>query len=132
MANESAMRERGLPEPRWQLRCNQAGENHRIESPSSRKYIDWKVRFAAKLTAGEAEARIVLCADNRTISAATADQVAQPMPCEFPARKFWRDSTRGGIFRSAAYCAVKSPTEHLKLLILLVAGAGFEPATFGL
>jgi hypothetical protein len=55
MANESAMRERGLPEPRWQLRCNQAGENHRIESPSSGKHIDWKVRFAAKLTAGEAE-----------------------------------------------------------------------------
>jgi hypothetical protein len=50
------------------------------------------MRFAAKLTPGQAEARIVLCADNRTVSAARADQVAQPMPCEFPTA--WRDTVR--------------------------------------
>jgi len=56
--------------------------------------IDWKMRFAAKLTAGHAEARIVLCADNRTVSAARADQLAQPMPCEFPTREPWRAPVR--------------------------------------
>ncbi len=39
---------------------------------------------------------------------------------------------RSGIFQGASYCALKIPKGPLKLLILLVAGAGFEPATFGL
>jgi hypothetical protein len=38
MAVKSAMRERGWPESRPQQRRNQAGENHRIESPSSGKH----------------------------------------------------------------------------------------------
>jgi hypothetical protein len=43
--------------------------------------IDWEMRFAAKLTGGQAEARTVLSAGNRTVSAARANQAAQPMPC---------------------------------------------------
>ena len=39
---------------------------------------------------------------------------------------------KSGIFQGASYCALKIPKGPLKLLILLVAGAGFEPATFGL
>jgi hypothetical protein len=41
-------------------------------------------------------------------------------------------ASRSGIFQGALYCALKYPKGLLKLLILLVAGAGFEPATFGL
>jgi hypothetical protein len=85
MANESAMRERGWPEPRRQQYRNHAGENHRIESPSSGILTEKCVLLRSSQQARRpAEARIVLCADNRTVSAASADQVAQPMPCEFP------------------------------------------------
>jgi hypothetical protein len=56
MANESAMRERGWPEPRRQQYHNHAGENHRIGARDLES-IDWKMRFDAKLTAGQAAGR---------------------------------------------------------------------------
>ena len=77
------------------------------------------MRFAAKLTAGQAEARIVLCADNRTVSAARADQVAQPMLANSRLGKLGETPCAGriGINQGASNCALKIPKGPLKLLI---------------
>jgi hypothetical protein len=52
----------------------------------------------------------------------------------FSARKFRRyiRVLRGAEFPGSNKMRAQKPKDLLKLLILLVAGAGFEPATFGL
>jgi hypothetical protein len=85
MANESAMRERGWPEPRRQQYRNHAGENPPDREPEIRKALTERCVLlrSSQQARRQAEARIVLSADNRSVSAARADQVAQSMPCEF-------------------------------------------------
>ena len=80
--------------------------------------IDWKMRFAGKLTAGQAEARIVLCAGNLTVSAGRADQVAQPILANSRLGKLGETpcAGRSGINQGASNCALKLP-KGLKLLI---------------
>jgi hypothetical protein len=99
------LNEAGLPNPgiaqlpahllEAACRSGQAGRTtgSRARVPES---IDWKMCLAAKLTAGQTEARIVLCVGNRTVLAGRADQVAQSMPSEFPTREPWRHRPLAG------------------------------------